>query len=382
MGAILVAEPTLDPTFLPPRLVRRERELELLKGRFRDSIANGVPYHQLVTGGIGSGKTALARRVAEEVARAGPIGGRVVRSHYVNCWRRSSDRTVLLELLRSVGVSLPDRGYSVSEMIDVFEQGLRRSPGPRLLLLDEVSALIRQETKLVYLLTRSGEVGLGSISLVLVASEDILPYLDPASRSSFGVTHRLQLARYGVEALEEILDYRASLALARGSLGPEVRSQIAQVAAGSGDARFMLELLAGAARLAEESGGREILPEHVRAAKGSIAPTLTEAKLADLAETELLVLLALARTLRGPRTRAPTDRVRSAYGAVAEEYGQRAVSRVTFWRTLKSLEREGIVQLEPAPAGAPARVGMDEVPASYLATLLEGRFPKGDGRKR
>jgi len=377
---ILKAEETLDPTFLPPRLVGRETELGLLSQRYRSGLAKGLPYHQLLTGGIGSGKTALANRLGEDLQRAGKFGELPVMKMYVNCWRRSNDRTILLQLLRGVGVSLPDRGYALSEMLDVFEQGIRRTPRHLFVVLDEVSALVRQGTKLLYLLSRPGEVGLGSISLFLVAAEDVLPYLDAASRSSFGVTHRLQLTPYDREALTRILGFRAELALRPGSYSPDVLDQVARAAATSGDARFALEILAGAARAAEADGAGEITPEHVRAAKGSVFPTLTESKLEELSQNSLLVLLAIARTLRGPRTATPTERVRLAYQGLTEEYGTKAMSRVTFWRTVKELEREGLVQVEPVGTGQSARLSMDEVPASLLRTLVESRLGGATGK--
>ena len=378
MPRILTAEETLDPGFIPPKLVRREEEFGLLLQRYRQSFARGAPYHQLLTGGIGSGKTAIAQRLGEELQRGvGRTGQLPVLKLYVNCWRRSNDRTILLQLLRGVGVSLPDRGYSLSEMLDVFEQGIRKSPRHLFVILDEVSALVRQETKLVYLLTRSPEVGLGTVSLFLVAAEDVLPYLDAPSRSSFGVTHRLQLAPYSAEALADILAARAALALRPGAVSREVLEQLARAAGASGDARFAIELLAGAARAAEQDGASEITPEHVRAAKGSIYPTVTETKLEELPGGSLMVLLALARTLRGPKTAATTERVRQTYAALTEEYGETAVSRVTFWRTVKELEREGLIQVEPAKNGQSARLSMDEVPASFLQTLVESQLSAG-----
>jgi len=378
---ILLKEETLDPSYLPPRLVHREEELALALRRFREALGKGVPYHLQLTGGVGSGKTALAKRIAAELERGGRLADRSVRPTYVNCWRRASDRTVMLDLLRSVDVSLPDRGYSLSEMLDVFEQGLRRAPAHHLILLDEASALVRQGTKLVYLLSRSREVELGSISLVLIATEDLAPYLDPASRSSFGVTHRLTLAPYSREALVDILDARATLALRPGSFDREILGQIARIAAPNGDARFALELLGNAAHAAEEAGAAAISAEQVRRAKGSLLPTVTETQLEALSTNELGVLLATARTLKGKGSSVASQKLRSAHAALLEELGAPSMSRTTFWRTLKELERDGLVTLEAGGTGESSHVAIDDLPASFLATLLEERIGRERGGK-
>lgn len=379
--AIFVREETLEPSYVPPRLVHRDAELELVRRRYREALGKGLPFHLLVTGGVGSGKTALVRRLASDLERAGRLGGFPVKSAYVNCWRRASDRTVMLDLLRSVQVSLPDRGYSLSEMLDVFEQGIRRNPAHLLVLLDEASSLVRQETKLVYLLSRSREVELGSISLILVASEDLLPYLDPASRSSFGVTHRLPLAPYGREALTDILESRAEVALRRGSVDREVLDQIARISAPNGDARFALEILSGAAHAAEEAGADTVTAEHVRRAKGSLLPTLSETQLEGLSTHELGVLLALSRTLKRRGASVASQKLRANHTALLEELGTAPMSRTTFWRTLKELERDGLVVLEGGATGESNSVSMDEVPASLLTTLLEERLGRGRSRK-
>jgi cell division control protein 6 len=327
MARILLHEETLDPAYVPPRLVRREEELTALARRYRESLGKGLPYHNLLTGGVGSGKTVLAQRLGDDLEHAGRIGELSVRKLYVNCWRRSNDRTILLQLLREVGVSLPDRGYSLSEMLDVFEQGIRKAPRHYLVILDEAAALVRQETKLVYLLTRSPEVGLGSISLFLIASQDILPFLDTASRSSFGVTHRVALTPYDAAALGAIVEYRAGLALRPGSFDEEVVHQVARSAAASGDARFALEILLGAARTAELEGAAAVAPDHVRAAKGSILPTLTESKLEGLSRQQLFVLLSVARSLGGKRATTTTEQARQTYQSLAENHGVTPMSR-------------------------------------------------------
>jgi len=380
-SSILVREETLDPSYLPTRLVRRDAELDLLRRRYRDALGKGLPFHLLLTGSVGSGKTAIVRRLASELEHGGRLGGFPVRSAYVNCWRRASDRTVMLDLLRTVQVSLPDRGYSLSEMLDVFEQGIRKNPAHLLVLLDEASSLVRQETKLVYLLSRSREVELGSISLVLVAVEDLFPYLDAPSRSSFGVTHRLALAPYDRAALLEILESRAELALRPGSVDRETLDQIARIAAPNGDARFALEVLSGAAHAAEDAGATEVGAEHVRRAKGSLLPTVNETQLETLSTNELGVLLALSRTLKRRGASTTSQKLRTNHAALLEELSAPPMSRTTFWRTLKELERDGLVALESGSSGEPNSVSMDELPASLLTTLLEERVGRGRSPK-
>jgi archaeal cell division control protein 6 len=375
-GAVLQREETLDPAYLPPSLPHREKELGLLKERFGRSIAAGQGWNQLLTGGIGSGKTALARALGHELSvslrRKDRTDG--VREIYVNCWRRNSDRAVVLEMLNAVGRPVPDRGFSVTEMLDTFDKGLRATGAPALIVLDEVTSLLRTGSKIIYLLTRGKEVGLGPLSLLLIAPQDVLPYLDDASRSGFGVTHRLHLARYSVDALADILQARAGLALRPGALTREVAEQIARVAASQGDARLAIEILGGAARRADERGAREVAPEDVRWAKASIYPTVTEEKLEGLPPPSLLALLALARTLKSPGTWARFDAVRKAYDAAAEEFGLPAVSKVTFWRTIKSLEREGLLEMETAGRWQPGRLTQDEMPASLLELVLQERL--------
>ena len=58
------------------------------------------------------------------------------------------------------------------------------------------------------------------------------------------------------------------------------------------------------------------------------------------------------------------------------------MSRVTFWRTVKELERDGLVDVEAASAGRSARLAMNELPASTLELLVEERVQPPRSRKR
>jgi hypothetical protein len=78
--------------------------------------------------------------------------------------------------------------------------------------------------------------------------------------------------------------------------------------------------------------------------------------------------------LRGPKATTTTEIARQAYGALAEERGERPMSRVAFWRMAKQLEREGLLVVESGGSGQSARLRIDEVPASFLETVLDERL--------
>src|SRR4029077_6696038 len=99
--------------------------------------------------------------------------------------------------------------------------------------------------------------------------------------------------------------------------------------------------------------------------------TLTEGKIEELGTHALLLLLSVARSLRGPKSAVTTEAVRQTYARAAEERGEKAVSRATFWRSAKELEREGLLSIESGGTGQSARLRLDDVPASFLETVLE-----------
>jgi len=140
-------------------------------------------------------------------------------------------------------------------------------------------------------------------------------------------------------------------------------------------------VLTNAARTAEDEGARALTAEHVRRAKGSIVPTVSETHLDQLSTNQLSVLLALSRSLKGRGSSVPSQKLRSNHTALLEELGGAKMSRTTFWRTLKELERDGLITLETGASGESSQVAMDELPASLLTTLLEERLGRGRGTK-
>jgi DNA-binding transcriptional ArsR family regulator len=57
------------------------------------------------------------------------------------------------------------------------------------------------------------------------------------------------------------------------------------------------------------------------------------------------------------------------------------MDRTTLGRNILPLERDGLISLEAAGSGESSQVAMDDVPASFLTTLLEERVGRERGGK-
>src|SRR4030042_2038937 len=113
-------ETKLDINYVPPRLPHREKEHRLLMEffnfllRFPERMAQRV----IITGDVGTGKTALAQRFGTDITREANKSGVNLRYVHVNC-REYRGKLVLI-LQHAIAVfrpSFPKRGYSSEELL-------------------------------------------------------------------------------------------------------------------------------------------------------------------------------------------------------------------------------------------------------------------------
>ena len=113
-------------------------------------------------------------------------------------------------------------------------------------------------------------------------------------------------------------------ALYQGCITEDTISLISDISATeNGDARYAIELLWRAGKTADDENLFKIIPEHVRNAKADTHPVVRREILNDLTRPQLLLLLALARTLkRSDLAYSTMGEVEEAYHIASEEYQQ------------------------------------------------------------
>jgi archaeal cell division control protein 6 len=377
----------LDYDWVPERLLHRDEPLRALGQLFRGVAEGTTSQRALITGGVGTGKTALAKYFSRALAETTRQRGLVIEHAWVNCRQNASEGLVLLKLLQHFDKNYPTRGYSTNEMVNDLRKHIDRRGVHFLVLLDEADALLRKEQDLVYALTRFDDqraVPRASLSLLLVsARDDLHAMLDEATRSTVKRTNVIHLERYNAKQLRDIVADRVALAFHKGTVDEDVIAMVADIAGREGDARLAIELIEGAGQAADTAGAGRVDAEHVRQVKPFLASVVSEDKLAKLGTHPLIALLAVARKLG--RTRRPyltTGEAEAVYKVAAEEFGEEPRAHTQFWKYLKELETADWLHLERAEAagsgGQTQHISLHDLPGGVLvqkvAQLLRDRL--------
>jgi cell division control protein 6 len=381
-------ESKLDINYIPNRLPHREKEHRLLMEFFRFilSYPEKMAQRVIITGEVGTGKTALAQRFGADMTLETNKRGMNFRYVHVNC--RECRGKLFLILQRAVSVfrpNFPKRGYSAEEALETLMQSLDEEDAYMVLALDEFDSLIEQEgSEAVYKLTRLQEMRPGKpqrISLISIIRDlKSTEKLDASAKSTLQ-RNVIRLDRYGASQLTDILNDRVALAFEPSTVPEDVVDLVAELAVSeSGNARFAIELLWRAGKYADAENLGLVAAECVRQAVSSIIPTIQRSELSTLGLHEKLFLLGAARVFKGSQeTYASLAEIEEGYAIVCEEFGEQPHSHTQLWKYVQLFSALGILKAEVTAAetrGRSTRVSLPSVPASELEKELSAALEK------
>jgi len=378
-GKVLLDRAPFSFDWTPPALVGRDSELRELASMFIGMESHGVGGKAVITGPVGSGKTVITRRFGEDLQRLLDGRRKIVLAH-VNCRNHPTTSQVLQQIALSLDSGHPERGFSSGEIVQSIRRNLNAYDSHLLLVLDEVDVLIRREkSDLLYKLLRidEGQDQQGSLSLILVSQDtSMLKLFEAAIISRLGESNILDLQPYDEPGLVGIARQRYEEACRPGSVGDDTLAKIGRFASDSGDARLAIELLEAAVRRAEKAGRGDVLVEDVR--PSTLRATSVEPSQVDnLSSHQKLVLLGICRRLKRVDEISSGD-AQKLYNLVCEEFGARPRSYTTFWKHLKVLETQGLIETRTANAsvgrGRTQHITMTNTAPAVLESRIEKEF--------
>ncbi|MBQ4411654.1 MAG: AAA family ATPase [Candidatus Methanomethylophilus sp.] len=366
---------TLSFEYIPEKLVGREAHTAELERLFSPLAFDGKSCSAFLWGGVGTGKTAIAKRFCLDMGAYFQEKGRRMGTVYTNCRIKNSEYAVMLDAVRHFDPSFPDRGFALDELISILVRSVESKKEALVIILDEVDVMLKGPKKnIIYQLSRLPEqLSAGSISLILISQYPLATMIDEASMSTFRRSNMISFARYTLDELLAIVRYRAGLALSDGALSDESAGLIANVSSEYGDARYALEILERAAHVAEAAGESEVTPDCIRTASASVYSDVSEVKLNNLDRNKKIVLLAISRAIKSAASVSMT-KCEKTYAVVCEEYNVPAKKHTQFYTYVMDMEKMALLRTEvkrEPDGGRVTYISIDSIPPKELANKLE-----------
>ncbi len=386
--SVFKSKEKLYPEHLPSYLPHREEQLKSLAAYFRNILLEpgSIAQRVLLVGGIGTGKTATARRFGSDFRALARQRGINLEYVHVNCHRDRTLYLVVQEIARQLRIPVPPRGLSAQEMYKIIMKQLENRDMYVIVTLDEFDYFIEVAgNDSVYFLVRTYDeypnLAKRINFIFITRSLTSLGRLDSATES-YIVRNVIHFKPYTSSELYDILKYRSQEAFYEGTVDDKVLEYIADLIGvdngGSGNARLALEVLMLAGTEADKEGAQRVTIDHVRRAFTHANPNLSimiNDVIRHLPLHELLLLLAIVRLLKQKgEAYVRIGEVEEEYRNICEEYKEAPRRHTQIYEYVNDLKRRGVIDARLSGKGYRGKstlVGVSLGPLEALEKFIQ-----------
>jgi cell division control protein 6 len=389
----------LRPSYTPHKLPHREEQINNMATILVTALRGDTPSNILIYGKTGTGKTASAKFVSEELETTSQKYEVPCEVEYINCEVTDTqyrvlaqlankfidkneqfieDRTAELESLReraradeseladtefeSVDAiddrieelaadrdsfeDVPMTGWPTDRVYSSFFDAVDYHERVVVIMLDEIDKLVEKSgDDTLYNLSRmNSELERSRVSIMGISNDlKFTDFLDPRVKSSLG-EEEIVFPPYDANQLRDILQHRAEAAFKGKALTDDVIPLCAAFAAQEhGDARRALDLLRTAGELAERGQTEQVEEEHVRRAQEKIELDRVVEVVRTLPTQSKLVLFAIILLEKNGVHNINTGEVYNIYKRLCGEIDADVLTQRRVTDLISELDMLGIV---------------------------------------
>ena len=237
--------------FIPKLISHRDNQLNTVRDSLNNILKEQSPRNVFFYGDTGTGKTSVAKYVAEELSS---YSSSILKS-YVNCWLYPSRFKILYNILQDFGklLNVHRKGTPTDELFDILQK--RTQENFCVIILDEADKL--EDGKILYDL-----LDLANIGLILISNSQTAFYrMDSRVRSRLSSADNIEFPRYKEEEIMDILKNRAEWGLLPEVIKNKQLERISSLA--GGDARVAINILRIVVEEAEKGGEEKIKDSYI-----------------------------------------------------------------------------------------------------------------------
>jgi len=420
----------LRPSYTPRKLPHREEQINNMATILVSALRGDTPSNILIYGKTGTGKTASAKFVSDELESTSQKYEVPCEVEYINCEVTDTQYRVLAQLANkfidnnreaideeladlaslrerareSVSVleetefdtvdalenridtletkresfdEVPMTGWPTDRVYSSFFDAVDYRERVVVIMLDEIDKLVEKSgDDTLYNLSRmNSELQRSRVSIIGISNDlKFTDFLDPRVKSSLG-EEEIVFPPYDANQLRDILEHRAEVAFKGSALTDDVIPLCAAFAAQEhGDARRALDLLRTAGELAERDKTDDVEEDHVRQAQEKIELDRVVEVVRTLPQQSKLVLFAIILLEKQGVHNINTGEVYNIYKRLCEEIDADVLTQRRVTDLISELDMLGIVNAVVVSKGRYGRtkeislsVPVDETEAVLLS---------------
>jgi cell division control protein 6 len=425
----------LRPSYTPHKLPHREEQINNMATILVTALRGDTPSNILIYGKTGTGKTASAKFVSEELETTSQKYEVPCEVEYINCEVTDTQYRVLAQLankfieknkeyiedrldeldtLRDEAAEdpsildnaefdnvaeveaeigdleddleefepVPMTGWPTDRVYQTFFDAVDYHERVVVIMLDEIDKLVEKSgDDTLYNLSRmNSELANSRVSIMGISNDlKFTDFLDPRVKSSLG-EEEIVFPPYDATQLRDILQHRSEIAFKSDTLSEDVIPLCAAFAAQEhGDARRALDLLRTAGELAERDRTETVDEKHVRHAQEKIELDRVVEVVRTLPTQSKLVLYAIILLEKNGVHNINTGEVFNIYKRLAQEIDADVLTQRRVTDLISELDMLGIVNAVVVSKGRYGRtkeislsVPLDETEAVLLSDSRVG----------